>query len=90
MPGLLGPVKCPFCGHVLEEPYRNLVAKYRHPSSRSKYLAVYRCPRCGKRFTVARRRLKVVIDDEDVRFTLIFRPVEEKLEIYLERFKPGE
>lgn len=90
MPSLLGPVTCPFCGHTLQTPHKHLVRKHKHPRSKSRYLAVYRCPRCGKMFTIARRRLKVILEGGDVRYTLIFRPIEERLEIYLERLSHKE
>jgi len=86
--GSTGSVECPFCGHVLERPYRHLVAKYRSRRP-GRYLAVYRCPACGKRFTISRRRVKRMLRDEDgeVDFKIILRPVSGEVEIYLVRYE---
>jgi|GEM_PF-2619072 len=82
-----GPVKCPFCGHLLEAPHRHLVRKHRHPS-RGWYLAVYRCPGCGKMFTIARRRVKALLADGDTAFKVILHPLSGEAKVYVVRYRP--
>ena len=82
-------IRCPFCGHVLEKPYKHLIRKHRHPKSRNKYLAVYLCPECHREFTVEKRRKTQHYKDEEgeVDYKAALIPAWDEAEIFVIRKK---